>query len=40
MPNRLSQKKDFFDSEFCQHKNFWQKRKVSVLSESLNQKAV
>ncbi|MBV0888059.1 hypothetical protein KTQ54_05825 [Komagataeibacter oboediens] len=33
MPNRLSQKKDFFDSEFCQHKNFWQKRKVSVLSD-------
>ena len=27
------EKADFFDSDFCQHKNFWQKRKVSVLTD-------
>lgn len=26
---------DFFDSDFCQHKNFWQKRKVSFLTDML-----
>ncbi|AHI25273.1 hypothetical protein [Komagataeibacter swingsii] len=35
MPDRLSSQADFFDSDFCQHKNFWQKRKVSVLTDML-----
>lgn len=29
------EKADFFDSDFCQHKNFWQKRRVSVLTDML-----